>query len=131
MRNFLETPLEGVQTIEVTSHHCIEEESHNPWNKNPLNRLCYSKDVCDDGRDWIPVRFKTRIPTPKSFIKDPIPPKTKRIGIDNMGHKRPCTNGTKLSIQVLPVTLDAWSDHEIDAMIEVGGNASANSIYEA
>ncbi|KAI3689670.1 hypothetical protein L2E82_47635 [Cichorium intybus] len=61
-----------------------------------------------------------RIPTPKSFIKDPIPPKTKRIDIDNMGHKRPCTNGTKLSIQVLPVTLDAWSDDEIDAMIEVG-----------
>lgn len=33
--------------------------------------------------------------------------------------------------KVLSVTLDAWSDAEIDAMIEVGGNASANSIYEA
>lgn len=33
--------------------------------------------------------------------------------------------------KVLSVTLDAWSDGEIDAMIEVGGNASANSIYEA
>lgn len=29
------------------------------------------------------------------------------------------------------MTLDAWSDDEIDAMIEVGGNASAESIYEA
>jgi stromal membrane-associated protein len=29
------------------------------------------------------------------------------------------------------VTLDSWSDAEVDAMIEVGGNASANSIYEA
>ncbi|KAK9058023.1 hypothetical protein SSX86_022863 [Deinandra increscens subsp. villosa] len=33
--------------------------------------------------------------------------------------------------KVLSVTLDAWSDAEIDAMIEVGGNTSANSIYEA
>ncbi|KAK3016133.1 hypothetical protein RJ639_007676 [Escallonia herrerae] len=32
---------------------------------------------------------------------------------------------------VLSVTLDEWSDDEIDAMVEVGGNASANSIYEA
>lgn len=29
------------------------------------------------------------------------------------------------------MTLDDWSDGEIDAMIEVGGNSSANSIYEA
>jgi len=29
------------------------------------------------------------------------------------------------------VALDDWSEDEIDAMIEVGGNASANSIYEA
>ncbi|XP_027921630.1 ADP-ribosylation factor GTPase-activating protein AGD12-like [Vigna unguiculata] len=33
--------------------------------------------------------------------------------------------------KVLSVTLDEWSDEEIDAMIEVGGNSSANSIYEA
>nr|XP_043609344.1 ADP-ribosylation factor GTPase-activating protein AGD12-like isoform X2 [Erigeron canadensis] len=33
--------------------------------------------------------------------------------------------------KVLSVTLDAWTDNEIDAMIDVGGNASANSIYEA
>lgn len=33
--------------------------------------------------------------------------------------------------QVLSVTLDEWSDDEIDAMIEVGGNSSANAIYEA
>jgi stromal membrane-associated protein len=38
--------------------------------------------------------------------------------------------GTHIS-KVLSVTLDDWSDHEIDAMIEVGGNTSANSIYEA
>ena len=31
----------------------------------------------------------------------------------------------------LGVTLDDWSEDEIDAMMEVGGNASANSIYEA
>jgi len=29
------------------------------------------------------------------------------------------------------VTLDEWSSDEIDAMVEVGGNSSANSIYEA
>ena len=34
-------------------------------------------------------------------------------------------------LQVLSVTLDEWSDEEVDSMIETGGNASANSIYEA
>lgn len=34
-------------------------------------------------------------------------------------------------MQVLSVTLDDWNDEDIEAMIEVGGNASANSIYEA
>lgn len=29
------------------------------------------------------------------------------------------------------MTLDEWSDEEVDSMIEIGGNASANSIYEA
>ncbi|XP_014518667.1 ADP-ribosylation factor GTPase-activating protein AGD12 isoform X1 [Vigna radiata var. radiata] len=38
--------------------------------------------------------------------------------------------GTHIS-KVLSVTLDDWSEDEIDAMMEVGGNASANSIYEA
>ncbi|XP_058749473.1 ADP-ribosylation factor GTPase-activating protein AGD12-like [Vicia villosa] len=38
--------------------------------------------------------------------------------------------GTHIS-KVLSVTLDEWSEDEVDAMIEVGGNASANSIYEA
>ncbi|KAK4751214.1 hypothetical protein SAY87_004696 [Trapa incisa] len=38
--------------------------------------------------------------------------------------------GTHIS-KVLSVTLDDWSEDEIDAMIEVGGNSSANSIYEA
>ncbi|KAE7996069.1 hypothetical protein FH972_000818 [Carpinus fangiana] len=38
--------------------------------------------------------------------------------------------GTHIS-KVLSVTLDEWSDDEIDAMVEVGGNTSANSIYEA
>lgn len=33
--------------------------------------------------------------------------------------------------QVLSVTLDDWSDEEIDALVEIGGNAAANSIYEA
>ncbi|KAA0052490.1 putative ADP-ribosylation factor GTPase-activating protein AGD13 [Cucumis melo var. makuwa] len=33
--------------------------------------------------------------------------------------------------KVLSVTLDEWNDDEIDAMIEVGGNSSANAIYEA
>ncbi|KAF6139539.1 hypothetical protein GIB67_015496 [Kingdonia uniflora] len=36
-----------------------------------------------------------------------------------------------LASRVLSVTLDEWSDDEIDAMVEVGGNSSANSIYEA
>ncbi|KAG7636192.1 ARFGAP/RecO-like zinc finger [Arabidopsis thaliana x Arabidopsis arenosa] len=34
-------------------------------------------------------------------------------------------------LKVLSVTLDEWSDEEVDSMIETGGNASANSIYEA
>lgn len=38
--------------------------------------------------------------------------------------------GTHIS-KVLSVTLDEWSDEDVDAMTEVGGNASANSIYEA
>uniref|UniRef100_A0A9I9CFJ9 ADP-ribosylation factor GTPase-activating protein AGD12-like n=1 Tax=Cucumis melo TaxID=3656 RepID=A0A9I9CFJ9_CUCME len=38
--------------------------------------------------------------------------------------------GTHIS-KVLSITLDEWSDDEIDAMIEVGGNGSANAIYEA
>ncbi|CAK9142884.1 unnamed protein product [Ilex paraguariensis] len=38
--------------------------------------------------------------------------------------------GTHVS-KVLSVTLDEWSDDEVDAMVEVGGNACANSIYEA
>ncbi|XP_059666411.1 ADP-ribosylation factor GTPase-activating protein AGD12-like [Cornus florida] len=38
--------------------------------------------------------------------------------------------GTHIS-KVLSVTLDEWSDKEIEKMFEVGGNASANSIYEA
>ncbi|KAL6198486.1 hypothetical protein ACLB2K_028275 [Fragaria x ananassa] len=38
--------------------------------------------------------------------------------------------GTHIS-KVLSLTLDEWSDDEIEAMTEVGGNSSANSIYEA
>lgn len=33
--------------------------------------------------------------------------------------------------KVLSVTLDEWSEEDIDSMVEVGGNSSANSIYEA
>lgn len=29
------------------------------------------------------------------------------------------------------MTLDKWSDDEIDSMVEVGGNSQANAIYEA
>ncbi|WOK99955.1 ADP-ribosylation factor GTPase-activating protein AGD12 [Canna indica] len=38
--------------------------------------------------------------------------------------------GTHIS-KVLSVTLDHWSDEEIDSIIEVGGNSYANAIYEA
>lgn len=38
--------------------------------------------------------------------------------------------GTHIS-KVLSVTLDEWSDEDVGAMIEVGGNAAANAIYEA
>ncbi|KAK8551047.1 hypothetical protein V6N13_119538 [Hibiscus sabdariffa] len=38
--------------------------------------------------------------------------------------------GTHIS-KVLSVALDEWSDEEIEAMIEVGGNSAANSIYES
>lgn len=33
--------------------------------------------------------------------------------------------------KVLSVTLDEWSDEDIDFVVEVGGNSSANKIYEA
>lgn len=29
------------------------------------------------------------------------------------------------------MTLDDWSDDEINSIMEIGGNAAANSIYEA
>ncbi|KAG4930877.1 hypothetical protein JHK84_047861 [Glycine max] len=38
--------------------------------------------------------------------------------------------GSQIS-KVLSVTLDEWSSDGIDAMIEIGRNSSANSIYEA
>ncbi|KAI3839452.1 hypothetical protein MKX03_017713 [Papaver bracteatum] len=38
--------------------------------------------------------------------------------------------GTYIS-KVSSVTLDDWSDEEIESMIKVGGNFSVNSIYEA
>ncbi|MBA0748589.1 hypothetical protein Gogos_002581, partial [Gossypium gossypioides] len=38
--------------------------------------------------------------------------------------------GTHIS-KVLSVTLDEWSNEQIDAMSEVGGNSTANAIYEA
>ncbi|XP_042006812.1 probable ADP-ribosylation factor GTPase-activating protein AGD13 [Salvia splendens] len=38
--------------------------------------------------------------------------------------------GTHIS-KVLSVTLDEWSDDQVDSVVEVGGNASANSTYEA
>ncbi|XP_071701109.1 ADP-ribosylation factor GTPase-activating protein AGD12-like [Rutidosis leptorrhynchoides] len=40
------------------------------------------------------------------------------------------TLGPNIS-KVLSVALDDWADEEIDAMVEVGGNSCANSIYEA
>ncbi|KAF5817701.1 putative Arf GTPase activating protein [Helianthus annuus] len=33
--------------------------------------------------------------------------------------------------KVLLATIDEWAEEEINAMVEVGGNSSANSIYEA
>ncbi|KAG0459426.1 hypothetical protein HPP92_022554 [Vanilla planifolia] len=33
--------------------------------------------------------------------------------------------------KVLSVTLDEWSDEDIESMVEVGGNSSANLVYEA
>lgn len=38
--------------------------------------------------------------------------------------------GTHIS-KVLSISLDEWSDEEVESMIEVGGNSYANSIYEA
>lgn len=38
--------------------------------------------------------------------------------------------GTDIS-KVLSVSLDEWSDEEVESMIEVGGNSYANAIYEA
>ncbi|CAN6230738.1 unnamed protein product [Urochloa humidicola] len=38
--------------------------------------------------------------------------------------------GTHIS-KVLSVTLDKWTDNEVESIIEVGGNSSANAIYEA
>ncbi|TQD74228.1 hypothetical protein C1H46_040240 [Malus baccata] len=44
-----------------------------------------------------------------------------------------CSKSEGITLEKLRsfVTLDEWSDDEIDAMIEVRGNSSANSIYEA
>ena len=33
-------------------------------------------------------------------------------------------------VQVVSVTLDDWSDEQVDLMEAVGGNALANSVYE-
>ncbi|KAG8059591.1 hypothetical protein GUJ93_ZPchr0002g24177 [Zizania palustris] len=33
--------------------------------------------------------------------------------------------------KVLSITLDDWSDSDIDSMVDIGGNSYANSIYEA
>ncbi|RLN09446.1 ADP-ribosylation factor GTPase-activating protein AGD12 [Panicum miliaceum] len=33
--------------------------------------------------------------------------------------------------KVLSVTLDKWTENEVESMIEVGGNSNANAIYEA
>lgn len=33
--------------------------------------------------------------------------------------------------KVVSVTLDDWSDEQVDLMEAIGGNASANSVYEA
>ncbi|KAF8769633.1 hypothetical protein HU200_006232 [Digitaria exilis] len=38
--------------------------------------------------------------------------------------------GTHIS-KVLSVTLDKWTENEVESMIEVGGNSNANAIYEA
>ncbi|WOG84906.1 hypothetical protein DCAR_0104091 [Daucus carota subsp. sativus] len=38
---------------------------------------------------------------------------------------------TFIYLRVLSVTLDEWSDEDIDHVVECGGNAFANSIYEA
>ncbi|VFQ63946.1 unnamed protein product [Cuscuta campestris] len=53
------------------------------------------------------------------------------IGSDWAVNTRYRVKHSSESLRVLSVTLDEWSDEGIDAMIEVGGNASANSIYEA
>jgi hypothetical protein len=34
-------------------------------------------------------------------------------------------------VQVMSVTLDKWTDDDINFMIEVGGNSQANATYEA
>lgn len=33
--------------------------------------------------------------------------------------------------QVLSVTLDEWTEDQIDSMLQVGGNSYANTVYEA
>ncbi|KQJ93882.1 ADP-ribosylation factor GTPase-activating protein AGD12 [Brachypodium distachyon] len=38
--------------------------------------------------------------------------------------------GTHIS-KVLSVTLDKWTDDQVDSMVEAGGNSHANAIYEA
>lgn len=34
-------------------------------------------------------------------------------------------------MQVISVELDDWTDEQVEAMIEIGGNAAANKKYEA
>ncbi|KAI3859233.1 hypothetical protein MKX03_034637, partial [Papaver bracteatum] len=38
--------------------------------------------------------------------------------------------GTHISKNSGLITLNDWSDEEIDSMIEIGGNSSANSTYD-
>eukprot|EP01018_Ginkgo_biloba_P037746 Gb_01606 [translate_table: standard] len=62
------------------------------------------------------LTFKLEMcPSSNSFSEDEMP--------DLVEHRT--------GIEVLSVTLDDWTHSQVDAMVDVGGNASANAIYEA
>ncbi|GAA0156139.1 GTPase-activating protein [Lithospermum erythrorhizon] len=93
------------------------KRSHIRGTTTPV-RWCESMVVTNDCRG----KRETREEFDIEYIKGP-----RVYGLNRVEWR--CLSANVL--QVLSVTLDEWSDDEVDAMIEVGGNDSANSIYEA
>ncbi|KAI3861966.1 hypothetical protein MKW98_018249 [Papaver atlanticum] len=78
--------------------------------------------------DWSDEEIEFMIKVGGKFSVNSIPDGISKPGADS-SHERSskfirCVNFPGL------ITLDDWSDEEIDSMIEIGGNSSANSTYD-